>query len=309
MDMDGDWPLPRPNTLFKVNRRPAGSSLSKTSTIASTFSSLATPVVAEAVQRARDLSTSSDVEGFHQLRVAFRKLRALYWAYSPYLGEEATAQATEEFKRLAAVAGGTRDWDIAGELLLAAQESGASIELLVAAAREKRAQAVVHSQTMIKSDVVEAFLNDVLLRAQTTLQSSCNDLPIRAFAEKRVRLAQRALQKRSRRAARSEATQDSEAAHEEDLHDVRKAGKKLRYLLEFFQPVIKGGHGRTIEALTSVQNKLGQFNDIAASATLIRSASFNEVPPEVVQVSLQWLEEQKCRRMRAASRRVRAISG
>lgn len=302
MDMDGDWRLPRPNTLIKLKRRQAGSSLSKTGSIASTFSSLATPVVAEALQRVKELSTRSDAEGFHQLRVAFRKLRALYWAYSPYLGEEATAQATEEFRRLAAVAGTTRDWDIAGDLLRSAQESGASIELLVAAAREKRAQAVLHSQTLIKSDDVEAFLNDVLLRAQTTLQSHCYDLPIQAFAEKRVRLARRALQKRSRRAAVSEIT------HEEDLHDVRKAGKKLRYLLEFFQPIIKGGHGRTIKTLTSVQNKLGQFNDIAASAALIRSTSFNEVPPEIVQESLQWLEKQKCRRMRAASRRVRAIS-
>jgi CHAD domain-containing protein len=303
MDMDGDWLLPRPNTLFKIDRQEAGSSLSKASSIASTFSSLATPVVAEAVQRAKALSTQGDAEGFHQLRVAFRKLRALYWAYAPWLGEEATAQATEEFKRLAAVAGGTRDWDIAGELLKAAQESGASIELLVAAAHEKRAQAVVHSQTMIKSDDVEAFLNGVLLTAQTTLQSRCDNLPIRAFAEERVRLAQRALQKRSRRAARNE------TAHEEDLHDVRKAGKKLRYLLEFFQPVIRGGHGRTIKALTSVQNKLGQFNDIAASETLIRGASFNQVPPEVVQESLQWLQAQKCRRMRAASRHVKAIAG
>jgi len=152
------------------------------------------------------------------------------------------------------------------------------------------------------STSVEAFLSDVLLRAQTTLESRCSDLPIRAFAEKRVRLAQRALQKRSRRAARTK------TAHEEDLHDVRKAGKKLRYLLEFFQPVIKGGHERTIKELTSVQNKLGQFNDIAASETLIRGASFNEVPAEVVQESLQWLEKQKCRRMRTASRRVRAMA-
>jgi hypothetical protein len=57
-----------------------------------------------------------------------------------------------------------------------------------------------------------------------------------------------------------------------------------------------------------VQNKLGQFNDIAASEMLIRDASFDDVPPEVVQESLQWLEKQKCRRMRAAARRVRAIA-
>jgi CHAD domain-containing protein len=302
MDMVGDWSLPRPNTLFKVKRRAAASSLLKTSSIASTFSMLAAPVVAEAVQRAKELSTESDAEGFHQLRVAFRKLRALYWAYSPYLGEEATAQATEEFKRLAAVAGGTRDWDIAGDLLRAAQEAGASIEPLVVAASEKRAQAVAHSKTMIRSGDVAAFLNDVLLSAQSTLQSQCGDLPIQAFAEQRVRLAQRALQKRSRRATLSETT------HEEHLHDVRKAGKKLRYLLEFFRPVLKGGHGRTIRELTSVQNKLGLFNDIAASEALIRGASFSEVSPEIVQESLQWLEKQKSQRMRAASRRVRVFS-
>ena len=302
VDMDGDWPLPRPIDFFREGRRPAVSPPQNAGSVASTFASLATPVVSEAVRRARELATNCDAEGFHQLRVAFRKLRALYWAYSPYLGEETTAHATEEFKRLAAVAGGTRDWDIAGDLLKAAQESRASMGILVAAVREKRAQAVVQSQTMIKSDEVESFLNDVLLRAQVTLESSCNDLPIWAFAEDRVRRAQRALKKRSRYASRNE------TAHEEDLHDVRKAGKKLRYLLEFFQPVIKGEHDRTIKELTSVQNKLGQFNDISASETLIRGASFNDIPPEVVQESLQWLEKQKCRRMRAASRRVRSIA-
>jgi CHAD domain-containing protein len=298
VDMDADWPLPRPVKLFDGD-----ASVPQTSSIASTFSSLATPVVAEAVRRARELATNCDPEGFHQLRVAFRKLRALYWAYSPYLGEEATAQATEEFKRLAAVAGGTRDWDIAGDLLKAAQASRASMGLLVAAAQEKRAQAVAHSQAMIKCDDVEAFLKSVLLRAQERLEASCNELPVQAFAEDRVRRAKRALKKRSQHAARQE------PAHEEDLHDVRKAGKKLRYLLEFFQPVIKGGHGRAIKDLTSVQNKLGLFNDIAASETLIRSASFSDVPPEVVVESLQWLEKQKCKKMRAASRRVRAIAG
>jgi CHAD domain-containing protein len=302
VDMDADWPLPRPMNLFKESKRPVVPPETDAASIASTFSSLATPVVAEAVRRARELATHCDAEDFHQLRVAFRRLRALYWAYSPYLGEEATAHATEEFKRLAAVAGGTRDWDIASDLLKAAQASRASMALLVAAAKEKRAQAVLHSQTMIKCDEVELFLNDVLLRAQATLASSCNDLPVQAFAEDRVRRAERALIKRSRYASRNE------PAHEEDLHDVRKAGKKLRYLLEFFQPVVKGGHDRTIKELTAVQNKLGLFNDIAASENLIRSASFNDVPPEVIAESLHWLEKQKNRRMRAAARRVRAMA-
>jgi CHAD domain-containing protein len=303
VDMDADWRLPRPVNLFKDDRRAAGLPGSSMNSIADSFSALATPVVAEAVRRARELATDCDAEGFHQLRVAFRKLRALYWAYSPYLGEEATTLATEEFKRLAAVAGGTRDWDIASDLLKAAQSSRASMGLLLDAARQKRAQAVTHSQTMIKSDEVEAFLGDVLYRAQAALASSCKGLPVREFAEDRVRHARRALQKRSRHASRNE------TAHEEDLHDVRKAGKKLRYLLEFFQPVIRSADAGTIKQLTSVQNKLGEFHDIAASEALIRATSFEDVPPEVVCESLKWFEKQKGRRMRAAARRVRAMAG
>lgn len=71
---------------------------------------------------------------------------------------------------------------------------------------------------------------------------------------------------------------------------------------------MKGRRDRDIKTLTSVQNKLGQFNDIAASETLIRATSFEAVPPAVVEESLRWLENQKCRRMRAASRRVKSLS-
>jgi CHAD domain-containing protein len=301
MNLYNDWPLPKPNTSFKIGREGRLSPLSKTNSVATTFSLLVTPVMTEAVHRAHELRVSSDAEVFHQLRVAFRRLRALYWAYAPLLDDPPTAHAIAEFRRLAAVAGTTRDWDIAGDLLQQTPVSGASNEMLFAAVREKRAQAVLLSQSTIESAGVEAFLRDVLQHSETTLQSSCGDIPVRAFAEERVRLAERALRKRSRRAVRHE------TANEEDLHDVRKAGKKLRYLLEFFQPVIRGAHDRAIKKLSSAQNKLGQFNDLAASETLIRGASFNEVPPDVIQEALQWIEKQKNRRLRAASHRVRAI--
>ncbi|WP_429304095.1 CHAD domain-containing protein [Paraburkholderia sp. GAS199] len=287
---------------MKADRRLADSSLDGTKSIADTFSSLAAPVIAEAVQRANELSASTGAESFHQLRVAFRKLRALYWAYAPYLGEEATAEAVDEFKRLAAAAGAIRDWDIAGELLQGAQASGASIEPLVAAIGKKREQAVADSHTAFGSTNIEAFLSGVLLRAQTTLQLQGDGLPVEAFAEERIRLAQRALDKRSRRATRSK------TPHEEALHDVRKAGKKLRYLLEFFQPVVEDGRNRDIKALAAMQNELGQFNDLAASETLIRNSSFEAVPAGILQDSLQWLQKQKCRQMRAASKRVRAMA-
>lgn len=48
----------------------------RTGSIASTFSSLATPIVAEAVRRAGDLATNCDAEEFSQLCVALLQPRA-----------------------------------------------------------------------------------------------------------------------------------------------------------------------------------------------------------------------------------------
>jgi len=120
-------------------------------------------------------------------------------------------------------------------------------------------------------------LNDVLLRAQAKSESSCNDLPIREFVGDRVSRAQRALKKRSRYASRNE------TAHEEDLQDVRKTGKKLTYLLELFSTRYQGRTRPHRKRVRVRANKLGQFNDIVASETSIRGTSFNYGPSEVVQ--------------------------
>jgi CHAD domain-containing protein len=298
-----DWRLPQPTTSFKTNREKTVEPVPETPSAAATFSMLVNPVMAEAIQRTRELRVSSDAEVFHQLRVAFRKLRAIYWAYGPLLDEQSAGQATAGFRHLAAVAGATRDWDIVDDLLKAARESGLSNERLAAAVQEKRAQAVLLSQSTIENADVETFLREVLQQSEAALQSNAHHAPIQTFAEKRVRQAERALRKRSQYAARLK------TADEEDLHDVRKAGKKLRYLLEFFQPFIRGTHDRAIRNLASVQNKLGQFNDLAASEMLIRNTSFGDVPSGAVHEALLWIGQQKMRQRRSASRRVRAIIG
>ena len=49
----------------------------------------------------------------------------------------------------------------------------------------------------------------------------------------------------------------------EELHELRKTCKKLRYLMEFFQgiyPVTK--IGELIQVLKGLQDKLGEFNDL-----------------------------------------------
>lgn len=59
--------------------------------------------------------------------------------------------------------------------------------------------------------------------------------------------------------------------HYEGFHRVRISGKKLRYLLEFFSPLIGEYREHGIEALTRIQDQLGTLNDVAASEALLRA--------------------------------------
>jgi hypothetical protein len=94
----------------------------------------------------------------------------LYRAYFPYLGEDASAPAIEGIRPPCSRA--RRNSSLGHRRRSSESRSGVepAIELLVAAAREKGAQAVVHGQRIIKSNEVEAFLKDALVRAKTILR-------------------------------------------------------------------------------------------------------------------------------------------
>jgi len=93
---------------------------------------------------------------------------------------------------------------------------------------------------------------------------------------------------------------DDEAPHEA-LHDLRKQGKELRYLLEFFaslypRTVIKPMVG----ALKSLQDTLGRFQDREVQAALLRSlrdevAALEDGPAALMAMGLlvERLEQQQ----------------
>ncbi|MFL6685907.1 CHAD domain-containing protein, partial [Paraburkholderia graminis] len=91
------------------------------------------------------------------------------------------------------------------------------------------------------------------------------------------------------------------------FHDVRKAGKKLRYLLEFFEPVLSGSHKRTLKRLKQVQKRFGTLNDIVASEVLLRdNAGLFAGSGDAADV-LQWLHKERKRRMRSAAGLLRKL--
>jgi CHAD domain-containing protein len=262
--------------------------------VADAFSLLATAPAEEAGRRVRKLDSKADPEMLHKLRVALRRLRSLWWAYEPLLDRKDAKFQRGEFKSLATAAGKTRDWDVLRDLLLAGESMQYSFTSLLGSVDEHRADALSFSRTAIGNAGVERILESALVGARYQLDSRATSPTLAEFAEDRVGSAEKALKKRLKRAV----------SHEDPgyavLHEVRISGKRLRYLLEFFSPVLEGNHQATIERLTSVQDELGKLNDIVTSETLLREYSPQLGEHTVVKEAVRYLEDQKKRRMRAA---------
>ncbi|CAN0617420.1 CHAD domain containing protein [Burkholderia multivorans] len=258
------------------------------------FLLLATAAAQEAVRRADQVDSHASPEVFHKLRVALRRLRSLWWAYRPLLDETDAERWRDQFKVLAAAAGKTRDWDIVRELLVAYESARHPRASLLTFVDDRRRDAVSFSCRTIQEAGLSGILERAMDSAKGQLASSASRPPLADFARDRVKLAEKALEKRVKHATSHEVS--GYAA----LHDVRIAAKKLRYLLEFFSPVLGVSHQATIERLKNAQDELGALNDIVASEALLRECASRFGRPDAVDDAVAYLREQKKRRIHRA---------
>ncbi|MEI5997623.1 CHAD domain-containing protein [Paraburkholderia bengalensis] len=71
------------------------------------------------------------------------------------------------------------------------------------------------------------------------------------------------------------------------FHEVRIAGKKLQYVLEFFSPILQRDHQAVIESLASVQDVRGRLNDLVTNEALLREHAF-QLWPEIDMLQVAW---------------------
>jgi CHAD domain-containing protein len=226
------------------------------------FGQLASPLVDEANAQVSALNGEVDPEVLHKLRVALRRLRTLFWAYRPLLDKEFDTQQRALCKFLATSAGSTRDWDILLELL-AELDAAKDSEPLKA---QRDAALATSIQTITNADV-KHVLSDGLRQAKHQLNTGHERVEVERFAQTRIGAAQKQLKKRIKNALK--ARRSDYAAY----HEVRKAGKKVRYLLEFFEPMIARKKGLKLKQLKRLQKHFGALNDVVASRTLLASHS------------------------------------
>ncbi|CAE6761914.1 CHAD domain-containing protein [Paraburkholderia haematera] len=264
----------------------------------SAFTSYAAPLVDEAIEHAHAVSEDTSPEALHKLRISLRRLRSLWWAFEPLLDKGGNTRQRELYKYLATAAGKTRDWDILIELV--AQDERVAHEM-APKLEEARGSALATSRETLSNADVKHLLQDALASASQELNTADERVPLQKFVDRRVAASERSLNKRIKRASRAKRPNYTA------LHDVRKAGKKVRYLLEFFEPVLSGSHKRVLKRLKQIQKRFGTLNDIVASEMLLHGNMGLLAGSGDIDAVLLWLRKERKRRMRAAAGLLRKL--
>lgn len=215
-----------------------------------------------------------DSEFLHDLRVAVRRSRALQRELAGVFAPEPLRVYRDGFRRLQAITGPTRDLDVQllefGDLAagLGDTEAGDVVPLRLLLEDHLRvARATMVAE--LRSDATSALLHnwsEFLEGLVDSDEAGRPDAarPIVTVAGERIAGVYKRMVKIGRRIG-----DDSPA---EALHDMRKKGKELRYLLEFFGSVYPQDVVRPmVTSLKGLQDVLGRFQDREIQAEVLRS--------------------------------------
>lgn len=236
---------------------------------------------------------SDDPEYIHQMRVATRRLRAALRLFAPFLAADFAAGVAAPLCELTDVLGQARDLDVLlaeiAEPVLAALPDEPRLAALIGIITERRFDRRRAAVDFMRSPRFGAIVLEVLeaLHGQAlkvgpggtapagtaalmgtapagtaaNMGTATDSVTLAAFATDRLRRLRKKVL-----ALGARARTDNPAS----LHALRIGIKRLRYALEFFAPLAAPKAMRRILAhLVSLQNTLGQINDLANAGELL----------------------------------------
>lgn len=203
-----------------------------------------------------------DVDALHQSRVALRRLRSSFSIFKPILADSEIDRFRSEFRDLASALGEARNLDVLlrrrGERL-----NSATREKLVTQRGQAYDAAIAALQSPTTQSLILDFAEWVATKRFAGNAGETNDLVL-PFASETLGRFWKKVKRRGRLVAKLD---------DEGRHELRIAGKKLRYAGEFFASLYDGNEaaGRQtsfLQAIEGLQDKLGDLNDIATEREL-----------------------------------------
>ena len=207
-----------------------------------------------------------DTEFLHDLRVSVRRARSVLRELAGVHPPAPRARLRTELKWVQTVTGPLRDLDV--QLLEwdeVAGERADELAPLRALLERRRARELVRVRRALRSRRFAAALEAWrALASAPPSEEPRAALPIEAVAADRIRRVYRRMIRDGGRI--------DDASPDEDLHELRKRGKELRYLLELFGSLFPGDVVKPlVRALKDLQDVLGRFQDRSVQTEMLRA--------------------------------------
>jgi CHAD domain-containing protein len=218
--------------------------------------------------------TDVDSEFLHDVRVAVRRTRSVQRELGGVFPQAELARFRAEFRWLQEITGPTRDLDVylldfdsfAGSLPAGKQSDLEALRVLLG---ERRGRARAQMVRALRSGRMQTLLADwkqfvLMLPGRPEYDRPDAARPIVELADRRIAIVYRSMVKMGMRI--------DEESPPAALHDLRKRGKELRYLLEFFAPLFPAESvAPMIKTLKALQDTLGRFQDREIQAEMLCS--------------------------------------
>ncbi|MGD8639233.1 MAG: CHAD domain-containing protein [Gammaproteobacteria bacterium] len=216
-----------------------------------------------------------DAEFLHDYRVAIRKTRSLLRQVKQVFPQRKVDQFANQFSWLGTVTGPARDMDVyllefESYQSMLPEELRGHLEPLRQLLDKKRQSAYKKLARTFDTKRYRQFFEAYheFLQSQVTRSAAAVNArrPVQLVANERIWKVYKKAMKEG-----GAIDEDSPA---EDLHELRKTFKKLRYLIEFFKTLYEPkAVKRLINAMKSLQDNLGNLNDYHVQAETLHAFS------------------------------------
>lgn len=219
---------------------------------------------------------SRDIEGMHQLRVGFRRLRVALSSFGSEFRNPAVEGLRLRAKKIAARLAAARDFDVFLDELFeptaSANGSAEAFAVLRSRALAARRRAWDDAVSCVLSPVFAGFMTDLgaaLDRRSWREGTHARGAPgLVAFEAPATTLARRMLDRRLARARKR--ARGLNRLSDAKRHELRISLKKLRYTAEFFAPLYERAVvARFVKRLSRMQDILGALQDVVVARTTL----------------------------------------
>src|SRR3954469_19618311 len=224
-----------------------------------------------------------DPESLHDMRVGVRRLRALLRAGRELVATD-TVELDERLKELGRILGEVRDLDVllarlGAEAAALGRDDGMQAASLLAALRTERSCSRSRLLAALRSDEYLRLLDDTA-RTIDELEPSGSAATLDELTDQAAAKLRRAVRKLP------------EKPVNEELHSVRKKGKRVRYAAEL------AGRDKLVKRAKELQDVLGEHQDAVVAAERLRELAAG-TPPQRALVAGRLVEREEERRLEA----------